>query len=302
VPAAVKGIPRHGLPLRRRLLPALVLAACMGSACAALPGDGTAALAARHQALLGALQHNAYGQALVIESSQTDSTLQGDIYAEVDVGFAELSQALGSPAHWCDILILHINTKGCRQLQRSSASVLQLYVGRKTPQDLASSSRLEFVFRPLATDPAWLAVNLAAPSGPLGTHDYRISLEAIPLGETASFFHLRYAYGYGLSGRLALQTYLATLGRDKRGFTPEADGVRGLVERNTMRYYLAIVAYLQSTRASPAQQLEARLRNWFDAVERYPAQLHEMDWPSYVEMKRAEVSAMRKPGAAVAPD
>jgi hypothetical protein len=102
----------------------------------------------------------------------------------------------------------------------------------------------------------------------------------------------------GLTGRLALQTYLTTTGRAKVGFTvlgkpgngpPQyIDGVRGLVERNTMRYYLAIVAYLESTQTAPEMQLEKRLRNWFTAVERYPVQLHEMNWQEYVDMKHAE--------------
>ena len=53
---------------------------------------------------------------------------------------------------------------------------------------------------------------------------------------------------------MAMQTYLATIGSQKVGFTvvdKQADGkpvyqggVLGLLERNTMRYYLAIDAYL----------------------------------------------------------
>ena len=176
----------------RRLLPAVALVACLCSAWAEVPAGGTAAaLDAQHQTLLPALQHNPYGQALAIQSSQTDSTLQGDIYAELDFGFAELSEALSSPAHWCDILILHINTKACHAVQRSGTNVLQVFVGKKTPQDPASASRLDFLYRTLAADPAWLAIDLSAANGPLGTHDYRITLEAIPLSDTRSFFHLR---------------------------------------------------------------------------------------------------------------
>jgi len=57
------------------------------------------------------------------------------------------------------------------------------------------------------------------------------------------------------------------------------------VERNTMRYYLAIDDYV----AAPApSQLEQRLNTWFDATERYPRQLHEMEKPDYLAMKRVE--------------
>jgi hypothetical protein len=65
-------------------------------------------------------------------------------------------------------------------------------------------------------------------------------------------------------------------------------GVRGVVERNTMRYYLAIDAFLSARRALPEAQFEQRLQAWFSAVERYPLQLHEVDRLAYLEMKRAE--------------
>ena len=105
-------------------------------------------------------------------------------------------------------------------------------------------------------------------------------------------------YAMNFIGRLAVHTYLGTVGRGKVGFTvigKRADGqpdyvggVRGLVERNTMRYYLAIDSFLGASDAVPAVRLEHRLQSWFTAVERYPRQLHEMDRAEYLEMKRAE--------------
>ena len=65
-------------------------------------------------------------------------------------------------------------------------------------------------------------------------------------------------------------------------------GIRGLVERNTMRYYLAIDAYLGSLSAPAAEQPERRFAAWFDATERYPRQLHEVDRDAYLRMKRSE--------------
>ena len=64
--------------------------------------------------------------------------------------------------------------------------------------------------------------------------------------------------------------------------------MRGLVERNTMRYYLAIDSFLGTGGAAPAARFEKNLQAWFTAVERYPRQLHEMDRDAYLEMKRAE--------------
>ena len=63
----------------------------------------------------------------------------------------------------------------------------------------------------------------------------------------------------------------------------------GVMERNTMRYYLAIDAYLDSLAAPAGQRVERRLRAWFDATERYPRQLREVDREAYLRMKRQEL-------------
>ena len=66
------------------------------------------------------------------------------------------------------------------------------------------------------------------------------------------------------------------------------DGLRGLIERNTMRYYLAIEAYFGALSVAPSAQLEKRLRDWYASAERYPRQLHEIAQQDYLEMKRRE--------------
>ena len=63
-----------------------------------------------------------------------------------------------------------------------------------------------------------------------------------------------------------------------------------MVERNTMRYYLAIDTFLANANAPHAAQPEKRFQGWFTASERYPRQLHEIDRDEYIEMKRAEYS------------
>jgi len=77
-------------------------------------------------------------------------------------------------------------------------------------------------------------------------------------------------------------------GKGANGEPAYIGGVRGVVERNTMRYYLAIDSFLQFTNAAPTAQLEKRLQAWFTAIERYPRQLHDLDRGAYLEMKRAE--------------
>ena len=93
-----------------------------------------------------------------------------------------------------------------------------------------------------------------------------------------------------------MNMYLATSGRDKVGFSVvdrTADGqpvyvggVRGVVERNTMRYYLALEAYLGTLDAPAADRLEKRLRAFHAALERYPRQLHELELDEYLEIKQ----------------
>jgi hypothetical protein len=155
-----------------------------------------------------------------------------------------------------------------------------------------------FAYRVAAQAPNYLQIRLDAGEGPLSTRDYRIVLEAVPLENGQTFIRLSYSYAYGSVGRLAMQAYLGTIGRDKVGFTvagTHADGqplliggMRGVVERNTMRYFLAIDAFLGALSEPPQAQLEKRLHDWFAATEHYPRQLHEMERGAYLDMKRRE--------------
>jgi hypothetical protein len=62
--------------------------------------------------------------------------------------------------------------------------------------------------------------------------------------------------------------------------------VRGVVERNTMRYYLAMEAYLAALPTPPQERREKRLQSWFTSTEQYARQLHDVDRTTYLEMKR----------------
>ena len=67
-------------------------------------------------------------------------------------------------------------------------------------------------------------------------------------------------------------------------------GVRGVVERNTMRYYLALEAYLDTLDAPAAGRVEKRLRAFHAGLERYPRQAHELELAEYLEIKRRDAS------------
>jgi hypothetical protein len=275
---------------------------CLYQSAFAQTPDNAARLREKYQSLTQQLAHNQFQRPLYLESQELPSALKGDIYGVLNYPFALVSGALNDPvqgpANWCDVLILHLNTKYCHASTSDGGTVLTVNIGKKTEESLSSSYRVQFNYRPVASTPEYFRVELTAATGPLSTKDYRIVLEAIPVGENRTFIHLTYAYGYGTAGRLAMKTYLATIGSDKVGFSPTPDsstnetryigGVRGLVERNTMRYYLAIDAYLAGLASPPNARLDKRLADWFDATEQYPRQLHEVSRADYMQMKHNE--------------
>ena len=267
------------------------------------------ALRARHAELRDALANNQFARPLHLESTQNSGELKGDVYAVVEQPFAVVGLALQGMAHWCDLLILHLNVKSCAWTAKPD--VLSLHVGRKFDQPLTDTHRIDFNYRLAAASADYLHVQLGAESGPMSTRNYRLALEAVPIDARRSFVHMSYAYAYGMAARIAVQAYLATAGRDKVGFSvvgKDADGkplyvdnVRGVVERNTMRYYLAIEAYLGAYGAPLPEQLDKRLNDWFNATERYPRQLREMGRSEYLEMKRREVQRQQMGGKDSAP-
>lgn len=274
----------------------LVCTACLACGASAKQ-DPAALLRAKYESLAPQLQQNQFKQPLVLDSAETTKRLTGDIYALVNHPFDTVNASLNDPDHWCDVLLLHLNTKYCHAVEKASGTVLELNVGKKTQEKLSEAPRVEFDYKPAAATPDYLEIALSAADGPLGTSDYHIVLKAVAL-DTKTFLHLTYSYAMNFSARLAMQTYLGTVGKDKVGFTvvgkrrdgkPDyVDGVRGMVERNTMRYYLAIDTYLGAADSPAASRPEKRFQNWFAAAEQYPRQLHEIDRNEYLEMKRAE--------------
>ena len=285
----------------RLLMMGIALAACAGAgAVHAAAADTAQALRAKYTALAEPLRNNPFHRPLYLESTESGSDLKGDVYAVVQSPIAVVSDALRQQANWCAVLMLHLNTKGCRSGAGGGGTepFVSLDVGKKFDQPLKDAYRIEFGWQTVQATPEYLDVRLAANEGPLGTRNYRIALEAVSVDANRSFIHLSYAYGFGMAGRLAMQAYLATAGSGKVGFTvlgnqgaqPQyIDGVRGLVERNTMRYYLAIETFLESLKAPAGEQLERRIQGWYAATEQFPRQLHEMDRDAYVTMKRSEV-------------
>jgi hypothetical protein len=269
-----------------------------GKCFATEPEMSNVPLRAKYTELAKQLSSNQFQRPLYIISAESSHDLKGEIYTVVDYPFATVNAALNNPAHWCDVLILHVNVKYCHASSNNAGTGLTVDIGKKYNQPLADAYRIEFNYRGVITTPDFFAVELNAESGPLSTRDYRIWIEATSLKNGRTFLHFTYAYAFGLAGRLAMQGYLITIGRDKVGFTvtgklPNGEtayiqGVRGVVERNTMRYYLAIDAYLAALTAPPEDQLEKRLQRWYNGTDQYARQLHEAERDEYIEMKHKE--------------
>lgn len=263
-------------------------------------------LRARYTALQEQLANSPFQRPLYLESHEAANNLTGDVYALSEQPYAVVSPALQGIGQWCDILILHLNVKSCRASSKAK-DTLSVDIGRKSEQALSDTYRFDFLYRVVKVTPDYLQIMLSAPQGPIGTSNYRIELEVLGLDSQRSFLHLSYSYDYGIAARMAMQSYLATIGRNKVGFSivgQSADGqpvyikgMRGVVERNSMRYYLALEAYLGALSKPASEQLEKRLSDWYSGVERYPRQLHELERNEYLSMKHKEIQRQQSEGA-----
>ena len=257
-----------------------------------------AALKAKHTELSKQLENNQFNRALFLHSEESSHDLKGEIYAVVDYPFSTFNSALSNPAHWCDAMVLNLNVKYCHMASNQNVNILTLNIGKKYFQPLSDTYRIDFKYQDIITTSNYFVAEFDAKEGPLGTSDYRILIEATPLKDGHTFLHFTYSYSFGMAGRLAMQTYLATVGRNKVGFSITGkhndgqpiyiQGVRGVVERNTMRYYLAVDAYLAALTAPTDAQLTKSLQYWYSNSEQYASQLHEVELDEYLDMKRKE--------------
>jgi hypothetical protein len=98
--------------------------------------------------------------------------------------------------------------------------------------------------------------------------------------------------------RAAVFGYLKTMGRKKVGFSVVGRdregrpiyvrGVQGMIERNAMRYHLAVQAYLETLQVPECDRFERRIERWFDLTSAHQRQLFEMVRDDYLRYKRRE--------------
>ncbi len=274
----------------------LAWAACVPGAQADTPTDAAAALRARYVELSERLENSAIQRGLYLESADSSRAPRGDAYAVINFPFVTVAAAFATPANWCESLILHLNVQYCRAGTRDGHALLSAALGKKTNQPIEDTHRIDLMYSVPVSSADYTRTELSSAEGPLGTGNYLIVLELTALDEQRSFMHLRYSYTQGALTRWAASAYFSTRGRNKVGFTriEEGDmprlvgGIRGALERNTMRYYLAMDAYLHALASPAPQRFEQSLERWFADTERFARQLREVEKDDYISMKRGQ--------------
>ena len=244
------------------------------------------------------IEKNQFSIPIYLESNEENRFLRADVYGVFNYSFGNLRDALQTPIDWCDIVSLHLNIKACNYKKEEGSWLLTFYSGRKYYQPPSAAYKQIFRFHLAAKEPEYLNIVLCAEKGPFGTKDHLINLEAIPLDKARTFVHFSYAYSYGLFARMALSSYFATIGHDKKGFSiinydkkgnpVYSVGIRGAMERNAVRYYFALQAYMDTLKYPKGQRFEKSINLWYDLTEKYPQKLHEMDKEEFLASKRRE--------------
>ncbi|MCH8542113.1 MAG: hypothetical protein LAT61_00960 [Alcanivorax sp.] len=256
-------------------------------------GNSRSATLIDTETVLAAIQKADFDAPIYVESRQDSDKVEGGIYVLIDTPFEMLHSMLSDKRVWCEIIFLHFNIKACVMDLGSDPTTVSLYTGRLYYQSPEDAHRSDYVFEAFSFQNDYLNTVLYGPEGPFGTRDYRIVIQAVPVDADNSLVHVSYSLRHNMVTRVAQRIYFASAGRHRIGFsvednggTPEpVRGVRGMVERNTMRFYLALEAFLQSPEGDEHIQ---RLKNWHALTDQYPDQLRELDLDTYLGYKAKE--------------
>lgn len=254
-------------------------------------------LLGRHANEAERLVGSPFGRPIALKSSTRQWTARGEAIAELQVGLPVLRDLLQQPERWCEILLLTPSVSDCRPTDGGidSRYAIKLRYRYDDPDHDAGTATLR-VERGLSS-PRFLSLRLSAPRGPLGTSNYVMEVEAAPLDEQRTILRVVYSYQYGIRAAVAMRFHFATSGRDELGFSSNTQGesvrgMRGAVERDVMRQFLAIEAHALSDDKRPEQRFEKSLDRWLAAIDHYPERLAETDPAHYREIKLAQFGAL----------
>ena len=232
-----------------------------------------------------------------LESSMSQNGSHVDIYGTIKYPFDIVKNGLQLPTNWCDIVLLHTEVRACTYKKVNDTWLLTLYNVKKFQDPLGDAYQMKFEYR-ITQQLGFFAISLSAPEGPFSTKDHQIGLEVLPLDEGRTFIHLRYSLRYSPLGYFLMKSYFSifgggrigfsVIGTDRDGNPVYVGGLRGAIESDVLRYYLAILAYMDTLKIPIEQRLEKRMSQWYDLTARYKRQLFEMEKEEYLTYKRQD--------------
>lgn len=245
------------------------------------------------------LESNDFKNPIVVDSNVNKENVKGIVYAVLPHNFNQTGKLFRNVNSLCNALDFHINVKSCTvSAAQDHSPLLHVYIGNKDYQQPDEAYRFDYGYEVVANEPNYLDIRLNTVDGPLDSKDYQISIQAIPLDNQSSFVVFSYSAVYGLMTRLMINTYLATSGRNKVGFTrvgTDSDGntkyikgIEGLLERNAVRYMFAFYSFLDSESYPKEQRMNIGLNRWFELTRQYPRQLYEIAKDEYIDNKQRE--------------
>ena len=238
---------------------------------------------------------NPFGMPLGVQSSEQGDKVSAEVYAVLEQPFSVVADMLSDAPRWCEFLLLSVNVKSCAVGKAAAGKTLILYLGPKEYQTPQQAYEMRYDFH-RSSDAQRSETFLDADGGPLGTRDNHIHLEAIGIAGR-SLIHFTSSMRLGAMSHMATSTYLATLGRGKVGFSSvpgpagkrvPVKGVKAMIERNAVRYFLALQVYLDTRTLPETDRFEQQINRWFELTEHFHAQLYELPKANYLANKRRE--------------
>ena len=254
-------------------------------------------LSSYYHELQEAAKQGPFGLPLQVRTEERQNLVSAEVHGIIDHPLEAFGAAVAEPVSWCEFIPLNLNIKACTTQRNAQEALLTLYIGGKGYLSPEAASQQPYRFLVRERQPKYVAVSLSALQGLLGTKAHQLEFEAASV-DGRTVVALRSSYEQSAVSKLATAIYLATVGRDKVGFSRErvgpdgqasfVRGAQGMIERNLMRYYLVLKAFLDTRALPDSGRFEARISTFYDLMERYPAQLHEMERAEYLDVKRRE--------------
>jgi len=226
-----------------------------------------------------------------VESSVHKNGSRVDIYGIIKDPFEMVQNEFLVPTNWCQIVLSHPDVRACTYKRVNDTWLLSIYHADKFSEPLEDAYQMKFVYLVSKLQPVYFDIALIAHEGPSHTKDHQFALEALPLENNMTFIHLRYSFNYGALGYILMKIFggskvgFSIVGTNSDGSPVYAEGLRGLVERDVVCHYLAIVAYFDTLRTPSDQRFERRSGQWYDLTVPFKKQFYEMKKEEYLKYK-----------------